>query len=219
MNVPDYDAYFKDGRRLETPGEPQAPSILRLHKAGAVHVTTGSVVACDPLMAVQDLKAFDVKVPDGDHTVTLCVIEYHKKNKLYDQRVALARLDFGKGPVKSWALATLPGQNVKALKKDQYFGYASESGYGCFTDALGAEALALALDTDDEFEPGLLKSLDGNYQDTRSWTTVALDPESGANAVVFTSGDGDGNFPTFVGADAKGKPVALVTDFLLIAYQ
>lgn len=216
MNAPDYDAYFKDGRRLETPGEPQSPSILRLHQAGALKVTTGSVVACDPLLAVQDLKPFTVAVPDGEHPVTLCVIEYHKKNKLYDQRVALARVDFGRGPAKSWQLATLPGQNLKSLKRDQYFGYLSESGYGCFTDATGAEALALALDTDDEFEPGLLKQLDRTYQDTRAWTTVDLEP---ANAVVFTSGDGDGSFPTFVGLDARGKPCALLSDFLLIAYE
>ena len=218
MNVPNYDAYFKDGRKLETPGEPKSPVYLRLYRAGELVVTTGSLVACDPLLAVPDLEPFTAAIPDGRHPVTLCVVEYHKKNKLYDQRVALARVDVAKGPVKSWTLATLPGQNLKKLEPDQYFGYKSESGYGCFADATGAAALALALDTDDEFEPRLLKKLDDTYQDTRAWATAELEPKSGANIVLFTAGDGEGNYPTFVGQDAKGRPCAVLTDFLLIAY-
>lgn len=218
MNVPHYDAYFEDGRKLETPGEPGSPTYLRLHKAGELVVTTGSLVACDPLLAVPDLEPFTMDVPNGRHPVTLCVLEYHKKKKVYDRRVGLARVDFKSGPVKTWTLATLPGQNVKKLKRDEYFGYLSESGYGCFTDAVGAQALALALESDDAFEPRLLKRLDKNYEDTRSWATEVLDKDSGANVVLFTSGDGDGNYPTFVGLDAKGKLTAVLTDFLLISY-
>ena len=88
-----------------------------------------------------------------------------------------------------------------------------------FTDAVGAQALAQALEADDAFEARLLKRLDANYEDTRSWATEVLDKKSKANVVLFTSGDGDGNFPTFVGLDAKGKLTAMLTDFLLTSYE
>lgn len=37
-----------------------------------------------------------------------------------------------------------------------------------------------------------------------------------ANAIVFSSGVGDGRYPTCVGRDAAGRPVRVVTDFLLL---
>lgn len=218
MSVPSYDRYFQDGLKLPTPGEPKSPVYLRVHEAGKLVVTTGELVACDPFLAVPDLAPFTAKVPEGRHAVRLCVAEYHKNNKPYDERVALARVDFGKAPVTAWMLATLPGQNLKSLKQDEYFGYVSESGTGCFTDAHGAQALSLALDTDDEFAGTLEKDLERNYRVTRSWAMREVDPETGVNVVMFSSGDGAGNYPTFVGHDAKGRVAAVLTDFLLISY-
>lgn len=218
MNVPRYDTYFQDGLKLPTPGEPGSPAYLRLHRAGELVITTGALVACDPFLAVPDLEPFVTAVPVGRHPVTLCVAEYHKKNKPYDERVALARVDFCKGPVKTWTLATLPGQTLKSLEADQYFGYVSETGTGCFTDARGAQALSLALDTDDEFADSLRQALETNYRVTRSWASRPLDPKTGANVVMFSSGDGAGSYPTFFGHDGKGQVAAVLTDFLLISY-
>lgn len=217
MKVPSYDIYFQDGLKLPTPGEPQSPVYLRLHRAGELVVTTGELVACDPFLTVPDLAPFTTAVPEGRHPVTLCVAQYHKRNKVYDERITLARVDFGKGPVARWALATLPGQDPKKLGPDQYFGYVSETGTGCFMDSRGAQALSLALDTDDELPDRLRQELEANYRITRSWADHALDPEASANVVMFSSGDGAGNYPTFFGHDAKGRVSAVLTDFLLIA--
>jgi Protein of unknown function (DUF4241) len=38
----------------------------------------------------------------------------------------------------------------------------------------------------------------------------------GLNNVFLTSGDGDGNYPVFVGYGADGRPTRVVVDFLLL---
>ncbi|HET6315489.1 MAG TPA: DUF4241 domain-containing protein, partial [Chloroflexota bacterium] len=45
------------------------------------------------------------------------------------------------------------------------------------------------------------------------WTSVVVDPDSGADAVVFTTGYGEGGYTTWWGLDENGQPVALVADF------
>jgi hypothetical protein len=48
------------------------------------------------------------------------------------------------------------------------------------------------------------------------WTSVVVDPSSGADAVVFTSGYGDDSYGTYWGIDADDEVVCLVTDFLVL---
>lgn len=42
---------------------------------------------------------------------------------------------------------------------------------------------------------------------------VEVDPASGANVVAFSSGFGDGAYPTFVGLGSDGQPAVVITDF------
>jgi hypothetical protein len=217
MQFPDYDRFFENGRKLDTPGEPRSPVYLRIRSPGHVTVSSGTLVACDPLLSTSDTAGFTTPVPAGRHPVSLCVVEYHKNLKPYDERVALARVDFRDEPVVRWELATLAGQNVKKLKKDELFGYAVESGAGCFMDEESAQALGAQLEVDEGLEKRMLAALDANYKQTWSW--AALPVPGGANAVLFTAGDGAGSYPTFFGYDQKKRLTAALTDFLLIDYS
>lgn len=42
------------------------------------------------------------------------------------------------------------------------------------------------------------------------------DPETGHTAVVFTTGDGDGRYPTWIGHNAAGDITCFVTEFFVL---
>ena len=52
-----------------------------------------------------------------------------------------------------------------------------------------------------------------NVADWRSSVEVTVDPASGANVIGFSSGFGDGAYPSWFGLDANGDPLVLLTDF------
>lgn len=217
MNLPDYDRFFENGRKLETPGEPRSPVYLRVHAPGRLAVTSGRLVACDPLLATSDIAGFSVEVPAGRHPVSLCVVEYHKDLKLYDERVALARVSFRDDPVVRWELATLTDQNIKKLRKDEFFGFRVESGAASFMDEENARALGAQLEVDEGLEDRMLAALDENYRQTWAWAVLPV--PDGSSAVIFSAGDGEGSYPTFFGYDGSKRLTAALTDFLLIDYS
>ena len=45
------------------------------------------------------------------------------------------------------------------------------------------------------------------------WFAISLDEETGANILLFTSGWGDGRYPSYWGYAADGGIVCLLTDF------
>jgi hypothetical protein len=47
------------------------------------------------------------------------------------------------------------------------------------------------------------------------WGNRCVDSESGANVVMFRTWGGDGVFPSFVGHNADGEVVCLITDMFL----
>ena len=61
--------------------------------------------------------------------------------------------------------------------------------------------------------------MDKTYVDTWSWADVTLDPETGLNIVVFSTGMGDGLYASYIGFDEGGRVAALVTDFGLFEHE
>jgi len=51
------------------------------------------------------------------------------------------------------------------------------------------------------------------YTDTRSWARVQPDPAQPFSFPVFSTGFGDGVYTSYLGRDASGSPVCLVSDF------
>lgn len=216
LQLPDYDRFFADGRKLDTPGEPRSPVYLRVRSPGRLVISSGKLVACDPLLAASDTAGFTTPVPAGRFPVSLCVVEYHRNSKRYDERVALARVDFRDGAVVRWALAALPGQKISKLRKDEFLGFGVESGVAAFMDEETARALGAQLEVDEGLEKRVLAALDANYRQTWAWAELPV-PGAG-NALLFSAGDGAGTYPTFFGYDEKKRLAAALTDFLLIDY-
>jgi hypothetical protein len=127
-----------------------------------------------------------------------------------DERVAAARVVLPvRGPV-TWQLALLPGQDPAVLGPGEFFGYGVDSGTGSFFSPEAAEHL------DDAYADRLLDQLAEHQQTTWAWANVQVDAASGANVVAFSSGFGDGAYPSFVGLATDGRTVGLMTDFGLL---
>jgi hypothetical protein len=52
-----------------------------------------------------------------------------------------------------------------------------------------------------------------NYVNTREWAIVTLDPTTGLNVAMFSSGIGDGSYYSYWGCTDDSELVCLTTDF------
>ncbi|MBW4474008.1 MAG: DUF4241 domain-containing protein [Stenomitos rutilans HA7619-LM2] len=55
--------------------------------------------------------------------------------------------------------------------------------------------------------------LEVNQTFTCSWANMCLDNETQANVIAFSSGWGDGIYPTYFGFNESGEVVSVITDF------
>jgi hypothetical protein len=108
-------------------------------------------------------------------------------------------------------------QDLTGLDEDSFIGYPVDAGIGCFMDTDTQQALLALIERADGDEGGewsdALIDHDGLDEGTeyRPWGE-----DSPHGLVVFTSGWGDGVYPSYWALDTSGIPVALVTDFLCI---
>lgn len=209
MELPDFLQLFAEGKEVATE---IGRVVLRVKPAGDLSVTSGRVVACDPLVS-PDVEPFDRRVPDGTFPVLLSVAHFEDG----DRRVAGALLRFAESAPASWELALRPGEEPSALSEGEVFGYPVDSGTGCFMDAETARLVLSGVD-EEEFADALVGEMEKTYEDTWSWANVELDAGAGHNVVAFSAGVGDGLYASYFGLDEAGRVVCLVTDFSLFEF-
>ncbi|HUJ60650.1 MAG TPA: DUF4241 domain-containing protein, partial [Kofleriaceae bacterium] len=135
-------------------------------------------------------------VPPGKYRVELLELDR-------DQRFALARVVLAPGTPVRWELAVRPGEDVRALKPGQIYGYGVDAGTGCFVDGASVDKVR-----GEAVSNALLAAVSARPDGIARW------PAAGdAVAIAFASGYGDGVYPSWWGLDATGRPVELVTDF------
>lgn len=111
-------------------------------------------------------------------------------------------------------------QKTKKLAADEYFGHSVDSGTGCSMSPEAGQALSRMIDVKDDYLYSILgEEMEKTYIHTRSWLYKIVDDASGANLVAFSSGVGDGCYPSFFGLSGDNKCVCLVTDFLLFGKE
>lgn len=172
---------------------------------GELDLPTGEIIACDPLTTGLDWPALSRRVKPGRYPVSLLETK---------GGVAAAVLRFRPGRPIRWELATLPGQDTSTLQGEEVFGYPVDAGLGSFMDKT---AMALMSQQQDRLEA------DQNYYDDVLAAEFAPNqdrfvmhhPIAGnpANIAIFSSGWGDGIYPSFWGLDAAREPLLLMTDF------
>jgi hypothetical protein len=182
---------------------------------GKLHVSTGSIVACDPF-ACSSAVAFSRRIPPGEYEVRLHRVDLGAAGP----RIASARLIIqpdapiatleaaaieGNGPLDYFVDAGLGSFMDEAARAelarviDEFYRAHPDGNY--YTDILAAEFKRSALSPDD---PG----------DIGDWTMHKF-PGTAHNVAMFASGMGDGAYKSYWGLDSNGEIVALLTDFAI----
>ena len=184
------------------------PVRLSTFVAGELVLPTGRLVAADAFFF--SAAPFARTVPTGRHPVSLLK---SAEGPAFGH-IAAAMLRFAPGDPVSWELAVVAGQDPAKLQPGELLGYGVDSGTGCFASPEAVAAVASGVDFDDyseEIHHGMFPSDD--VADWNHSVEVVVDEATGANVIGFSSGFGDGVYPSWFGLDIDGKPMMLLTDF------
>jgi hypothetical protein len=188
---------------------------FQCREIGQLVVTSGALAASDPFVS-PDPPPFTQAIPAGRYPVSVAIARFGESEER-DERVAFAQIELSHSPVHSWTMALTEGQDPAALEHDGFFGYGVDAGTGCFMDLVAGQLLAKRMDRDDEYFNVIIDEMERTYRDTRSWLDWRPSPEHDANIICFSSGWGDGHYPSFFGFCSEGHLCALLTDFLILS--
>lgn len=188
----------------------KAAGVKDVMRAGEIAITSGRLVACDP-MVQPERPPFERVIPPGRYAVNLFVAKEGSAIGFAEIRLRSTALD-------RFEIATLAGQDAATLGEGQIFGYPVDSGLGCFADEAALRRLQ-----DADARRRTEGSLQGIYYDAvvreelaangGSWADHRPDRGAEENVVIFRSGDGDGTYATYFGLDAEGQVACVVTSF------
>jgi hypothetical protein len=206
----DFDSLYATGSRHAQDGN----HILLQEERGPLSLPGGRVVATEPGLVGRDVDqyAFAQTVPPGRYAVVLTIAEYRQSAApdaaVYDERVAAARILVRSEPAVTWEMAAPPGHRVDELGEDEFYGYPVDGGTGCFIDPANAPLLHEDEDT--------LLDLSMDIADRPTSVTGLDGPDGEPVIAAFTTGWGDGRYPTWVGRTVDGEIACFLTDFGLI---
>lgn len=206
---PDFDVLFADGATVVDPRSGRTATI-DVEQVGELRLPTGRVYACDPFVGLhEDAQPFTATVEPGAYAVHVARARWQEPD---DVRVAAAKLVVREEPVVSWELALCTGQDVAALGDDEMFGYGVDAGSGCFIDVSSVPVFANLTENGDD------GPIWDAFEDAGHVAVGACvdDPHGSHNVAVFSSGWGDGAYPTWVGYTAQGAVACFVTEFFVV---
>jgi hypothetical protein len=210
LQAPDFERFFAPGTRHELPDGDVVT--VRLRQDTALWLPSGRVVAAE-LLALDDAgRGFFQQVPPGQYPLVLVIAAFAEQSYLNAfEEVAAARLVIRDEPVASWEMAVRQGQDVSELGDDEFFGYPVTGGTGGFIDAANIAPLL----EDHRYPDRVLAALHGEESDGIAPATLTGD-DGRPLVVVFPSGTGNGQYPTWVGRTAEGKVACFLTDFFIL---
>lgn len=191
--------------------------LVESFEAGKIHLPTGKLVACDPLIT-RDMNAFLVQFPIGEFPVLI-----HKERQ--SNCVAYVEVVFRNEFVDYWEMALTEGQETRQLKAGEIFGYPVESGMGCLMDVKVQESLNRLEDRLYQRKGADFKGIyeeffhhhffdENGAIDQFAYLKPADDDEAGLFA--FETGYGEGFYASYIGFDQHQNPVKIVTEFIEI---
>jgi hypothetical protein len=191
MRPADVESLFAAGTEIRYQGRRLRRSV---EPAGPLRLPSGRLVADDPSSLDIGPVPFQVAVTPGTYPVSVGLVTFADEPR--HSRVAAVRVDVGGSPVR-WELALREGDDPLDLGHDEFFGFGVDAGLGCFVDADAVDGMK-----------DVWRTLDG-LVDPRHRTVGA------GSMVAWSSGWGDGAYPTWIGYDAGGGPASFVADMLL----
>lgn len=210
----DYARHFTPGHTFTD--ETGLVGTVDVRSAGELPLPSGRVVACDPFvqLGTGECAPFTVTVEPGRYRVEAAVATLTDPGEpdpdVPHLRLAAARLVIRDEPAVSWEPALQPDDDPAHLADDEFFGYNVDCGTGCFYDAASDDAFP-------EFqgdEGPLWDAFEREASDPGPFLVAS--PSTGHTVAAFTSGWGDGGYPTWIGRTATGAVACFVTDFFVI---
>jgi len=204
VEYPELFTAFQEAHRLTQGDEIRK---LECHDLGNLVVTAGQIIACDPYFCAET-EPFDAKpIPAGQYPVVVSVAHVHKN----DQRVALAAIIFHTDLPVRWQIAA--PTDVDITPRRYGYTYCVDSGTGCFMDADAVSHFApICEDYDIRTDP-IVAEMDKHYRYTWGWANICVNEDTGTNIVAFSSGWGDGGYPSYFGYDENETILCLITEF------
>lgn len=191
---------------------------------GEINFPTGEILACDPLVDLEYAKPFIQKVPIGKYPIKIAVVP----SKEYGDRYACVKVEFSKNKPIIYELAmTGAEEELDEAKDDEFYGFGVDAGMGCVADKKAQEEYIKYWEKlveeedadnpfDDIFDDLLTESAkkypkyQREYGDWANWTI----PDTDLNIPVFTSGWGDGVYPSYFGYDKNGELCGFYIHFI-----
>lgn len=186
---------FTPGTRFALPGG-GGEVVVETHAAGTLRMPTGSLTVADPY-DVAETTPFVVTVEPGEYPVDVSLARFVSEPE--HVRPAAVRLTVRPGPVASWEMALVPGQDPLFLSEGRLYGFGVESGLACLVDADVGAVLAQEV-----------VGRDGEFAEVTA-------PDTAGNMIVCHAGWGDGYYPTWLGRTTAGEPAAFVIDFRVLS--
>ncbi|KLI18925.1 hypothetical protein A9X84_07430 [Brachyspira hyodysenteriae] len=212
----DLDKPFRDKKFNDTE--------LDILDIGEVNLSSGKIIACDPLAYMYDdqVTPFIQTVKPDKYKVSLLIIKD-------EERISIAKISFSDKEPKRYELAVTGEEDLSEVEEGEFFGYPVDAGMGCFCDY---DAATKYFEYENKLEEESGGDFDNRYDDLFSdllednaknnpkyqseygdWLNWNV-PESDSNIVLFTSGYGDGYYPSYFAYDENDNICALYTIFI-----
>lgn len=217
----DYDVYFS--------GESHTDVELSVLHLGELVVTSGRIIACDPLVCLGETRPFTQSISSGKYPVKIVIANSTSMGKRY----ALARLEVTPNKAVRWELAITDDMVNKTheLKANDYFGFPVDAGLACFCDMEAQQSYVIFRDKflsehpdanmyDDYFAERFKMNAEhvDDPMDVGDWLNYSV-PGTTGNVIMFHSGFGDGIYPSYWGFDRDNRVTALIIDFQVIGQE
>ena len=196
---------------------------LAVVSPGTLNVTSGTLVACDPL-AMPDMPPLTFHIPKGRYPLDLIIAD----DKDWGERVALAVLKVRDETPVRYELAGTAGQDMRKLKRDEYYGFGVDAGMAALMDVEAQadylEFINTLIDAgkdnlyDDYFAERLavIGNIAEHSRAEGDWLDWEVPNSGGKNVIMFASGLGDGYYPVYTGKNTQGDIVNVVVDFQVL---
>ena len=194
-----YQLAFTRGQTASIGGKHLRFSVVR---AGTLHLPSGQIVACDPLVG-HEREPFVQAVLPGRYPVDLS-LGYDEAEDV--EQIVFTRLLFTKSKPVVWVKALRESEAHLAAEDDEPFGFSPTSGTAAFMDKDTAELFHL--DSIDELDQ-ILDDLVANYRPKRNWFNHQVDDRH--NVIMFSPGRSAGNCPTYFAIDDAGDVCLALT--------
>lgn len=191
---------------------------VRVTRLGLMDVPSGRLHAYEPFGPPEGFnRPLDLEAPSGRWPVDLALVVVEEGHL----RVGYMRRSWSDAEATAWRMALRGGDDASSLGDDEFFGHGADGGLSGFVDdkigrrwsAIGWNAFDV-LESED-FERGMNEQeLSGPGLGQGALINLPVTPPG--NFAVCSAGWGDGHYPSFVGQDAQGRDVALLTEYFLI---